>query len=96
MYEHACASRLEKHGLMDRWRSLGRGRGSKEDERHWVCFDLVMRDERISVESGQHLKLLFHHFPPLSLSMLGLCLLFHTSVIEYNQSFHIFFSSVKC
>ncbi len=30
-------------------------------------------------------------FPPLSLSLLGLRLLFHTSRIKYNQSFHICF-----
>lgn len=43
-----CAFRLEKYELMDGWRGRGRGRGSKgvgnEDERHWVCFDLVMKD----------------------------------------------------
>lgn len=93
-----CAFRLEKHGLMDGWSSWGRGRGSKgvdnEDERQWVCFDLVMKDYRIAVESGWHLKLLFHLF---FLSLLGLRLLFHTSRIKYNQSFHIsFFPPLRC
>lgn len=48
VHERVHAFRLEKHELMDGWRSQGRGRGSKrvdnEDERHWVCFDLVVKD----------------------------------------------------
>lgn len=42
-------------GLMEE-PGQGRGRSSKgfdnEDERQWVCFDLVMKDLRIAVESG--------------------------------------------
>ena len=56
VHERECASRLEKHGLMDGWRSRGRVRGSKgfdsEDERQRVCFDLVMKGLRVAVETG--------------------------------------------
>lgn len=56
MHKRVGAFRLEKHRLMDGWRSQGRERGTKgfdnEDERQWVCFDLVMKDLKIAVESG--------------------------------------------
>lgn len=98
VHEPLCALRLEKHGLMDGWRSWSRGKDIKGIDNKDETLDMFWFGHERPKDSGgiwMAPEAPFPpFFPPFSLSVR---LLFHTSRIKYNQSFHIFLPpSVRC
>lgn len=91
VHEPLCALRLEKHGLMDGWRSWSRGKDIKGIDNKDETLDMFWFGHERLKDSGGIWMAPEAPFPPFFPRSLSLRLLFHTSRIKYNQSFHIFF-----